>query len=88
MPSWEESENSCISASTPEELARLPLLYRSVLSSLSVARSISLDQNVVEYLEGLAGRGYVCVYGTRTRMTAAIVDFFRARFNVFEVRSA
>ena len=34
-----------------QELRRLPELYRSVISSLSVARSISLDRNVLAYLE-------------------------------------
>jgi len=50
---------------TPDELARLPVLYRATLSSLSVARSISLDRNVVEYLEALAARAYFAVYGSR-----------------------
>ena len=33
---------------TGKELARLPVLYRAALSSLSVARSISLDRAVVD----------------------------------------
>ena len=33
-----------------EERARLPHLYRATLSSLSVARSISLDQALTTYL--------------------------------------
>ena len=49
----------------PEELGRLPVLYRATLSSLSVARSISLDRNLLEYLEGLAARAYFCIYGGR-----------------------
>ena len=39
---------------SPQELMRLPTLYRAVLSSLSVARSISLDQGLLAYLENLA----------------------------------
>ena len=60
-----------------EELLEIPLLYRQALSSLSVARSISLDQNLTDYLEGLCTRAYFVVYGTRTRLGARIVRFFR-----------
>lgn len=63
-----------------EELARLPHLYRATLSSLSVARAISLDRNLVEYLESLAARAYFCVYGTRERLWRVVVDFVRRRF--------
>ncbi len=48
-----------------EERFRLPALYRGVLSSLSVARAISLDQSLLEYLEALAARAYVVVHGNR-----------------------
>lgn len=62
------------------ELARLPMLYRGALSSLSVARSISLDRNVVDYLESLTGRAYFCVYGTKRHLRDAIAEFFTVRF--------
>jgi uncharacterized membrane protein SpoIIM required for sporulation len=45
-----------------------------------VARAISLDQNVVSYLEGLSGRAYLCVYATRTTFLQAVADFFLRRF--------
>lgn len=64
------------------ELVRLPSLYAATLSSLSVARSISLDRNVVEYLESLASRSYFLVYGARTDLWQAIVDFFAWRLPV------
>ncbi len=67
-------------ALSPVELARLPALYRATLSSLSVARAISLDRNVVEYLESLSGRAYLAVYGTRRRLREALGDFFVRRF--------
>jgi uncharacterized membrane protein SpoIIM required for sporulation len=35
------------------------------LSSLSAARSVSLDQNLIAYLESLCTRAYFCVYGAR-----------------------
>jgi uncharacterized membrane protein SpoIIM required for sporulation len=63
-----------------EELARLPILYRVTLSSLSVARAISLDRNVVQYLEALASRAYFCVYGTRQHFLDAVKDFLTHRF--------
>ena len=51
--SWRELETligridrSGIRALAGDELERLPLLYRSALSSLSVARSIALDRNL------------------------------------------
>jgi uncharacterized membrane protein SpoIIM required for sporulation len=67
------------SLSAPE-LNRLPALYRAAISSLSVARAISLDKNLLAYLTALAGRAYLCVYGSKRRAGEAIADFFRRRF--------
>jgi uncharacterized membrane protein SpoIIM required for sporulation len=67
-------------ALSPAELARLPALYRATLSSLSVARAISLDRNVIEYLESLSGRAYLAVYATRRQLREALGDFFVRRF--------
>ncbi|MFW6027685.1 MAG: stage II sporulation protein M [bacterium] len=63
-----------------DELMRLPNLYRAALSALSVARSVSLDNNLVTYLESLAARAYFCVYGTRRTLTEAASEFFGYRF--------
>ena len=60
-----------------QELLEIPLLYRQALSSLSVARSISLDQNLTNYLEGLCTRAYFVVYGTRARLAERVLRFFR-----------
>lgn len=65
---------------SPAELSRLPVLYRATLSSLSVARAISLDRNALEYLESLCGRAYLAVYGTRRHLREALGDFFARRF--------
>lgn len=70
-------ESKGVKALTSKELSRLPVLYRATLSSLSVARAISLDQNVIKYLESLAGRAYFCVYGTRRHMREVVGEFFR-----------
>lgn len=61
---------------TADQLARLPHLYRATLSSLSVARSISLDQALTTYLENLVGRAYFVVYGTRQPLRRQMADFF------------
>jgi len=58
------------------ELARLAVLYRVALSSLSVARSISLDRNVLEHLEALAARAYFVVHGPRRRARDVVKEFF------------
>jgi uncharacterized membrane protein SpoIIM required for sporulation len=48
---------------TPRETLQLPLLYRQTLSSLSVARATSLDAGMLAYLEALAARAYLAIYG-------------------------
>jgi len=59
-----------------DDVIALPLLYRATLSSLSIARTISLDRNLVDYLESLSTRAYFFVYGTRTRLDERILSFF------------
>lgn len=63
-----------------EELNRLPVLYRSAVSSLSVASAISLDKNLLDYLNALVGRAYIHVYGTKRRVGEAVAEFFRFQF--------
>jgi uncharacterized membrane protein SpoIIM required for sporulation len=45
-----------------------------------VARAISLDRNLLEYLEALTTRSYFCVYGARRRPLAVLWSFFAQRF--------
>lgn len=63
-------------ALSEEELLSLPLLYRSALSSLSVARATSLDSALIAYLESLSLRGYFYLYGARRGLRQRIGDFF------------
>jgi uncharacterized membrane protein SpoIIM required for sporulation len=49
-----------------DDLFSLPLLYRSTLSSLSIARETSLDRALVTYLEQLSTRAYFQIYGVPT----------------------
>ena len=65
---------------TADELNRLPVLYRSAVSSLSVATAISLDKNLLDYLTALVGRAYIAVYGAKRRVGEAAADFFLVRF--------
>jgi uncharacterized membrane protein SpoIIM required for sporulation len=59
-----------------EELLALPVLYRSALSSLSVARATSLDHALVQYLESLSARAYFVVYGPRASIRERLTRFF------------
>lgn len=61
------------------DLGRLPGLYRLAASSLSVARAISLDRNVVAYLDALTVRAYGCVYASRRRFLPALGELVRRR---------
>ncbi len=63
-----------------DQLFRLPVLYRAALSSLSVARAISLDKNVVSYLSSLATQAYAFVYGTRDSFRSSFGGFFLDRY--------
>jgi uncharacterized membrane protein SpoIIM required for sporulation len=60
----------------PSELMRLPSLYRAALSSLSVARAISLDRSLLAYLENLANRAYFQIYGPRAGLGEVLAGFF------------
>ena len=63
-----------------DELARAPGLYRACMSSLSVARSISLDANLIDHLESLCLRTYFVVYGVRGNLAQVVARFFRRDF--------
>lgn len=78
LVTWAEGKG--IRSLDAEELSRLPTLHRAALSSLSVARAISLDRNVLEYLEALCARSHLCVYGARRGLLESVVSFFRRRF--------
>jgi uncharacterized membrane protein SpoIIM required for sporulation len=73
-------ERRGIHAISADELERLPLLYRAALSSLSVARSIALDRNLLRYLDALSLRAYLVVYGPRANLLSALGGFFRRDF--------
>ena len=61
-----EVERRGISGPSADDMQRLPILYRGAVSSLSVARTIALDRNLLRYLEDLSLRAFLVVYGPRT----------------------
>jgi len=69
-------EGGSASSLSDEELLAIPVLYRSALSSLSVARATSLDHSLVDYLEGLSTRAYFFVYGARASLRERVARFF------------
>ena len=71
---------SGLSALTEEQLHRLPLLYRSAVSSLNVARKTAMDRALVGYLEALVGRAYLAVYTSRRPERGPITRLLVERF--------
>jgi uncharacterized membrane protein SpoIIM required for sporulation len=58
-----------------EDVQALPVLYRTVASSLSVAREISLDAATLAYLEALVQRAWFVVYGPRSSLASWLRGF-------------
>ncbi|MBS0482625.1 MAG: stage II sporulation protein M [Proteobacteria bacterium] len=58
------------------DVLALPVLYRTVASSLSVARETSLDAATLAYLEGLVQRAWFQVYGPRVTLWGWLRRFF------------
>jgi uncharacterized membrane protein SpoIIM required for sporulation len=73
-------ERSGLSELSPTDISRLPVVYRATLSSLSVARAVSLDASLLEYLESLSTRAYVATYGAKRHPLQAAWSFVRERF--------
>ena len=73
-------EKKGLSRLSAGELQELPLLYRTAASSLSVARSIALDRNLILYLEGLVLRAFFVVYGPRIGILEALGGFLKRGF--------
>ena len=69
-------ERRGIGALTEDDLLMLPLLYRSALSALSVARETSLDRALATYLEALCTRAYFQIYGVPTSFWTQLRAFF------------
>lgn len=70
-------EKRSIRRISDDDLLALPGLYRTTLSSLSVARDTSLDRGLVTYLERLCTRAYFQIYGVQTPALRQLKGFFR-----------
>lgn len=57
-----KAESGGATALSYEQARDLATLYRQAMSSLSVARDISLDRGLLQYLEQLCARAYLVVY--------------------------
>ena len=57
------------------DVIELPVLYRTVASSLSVARETSLDAATLAYLEALVQRAWFLVYGPRASLGSWLRGF-------------
>jgi uncharacterized membrane protein SpoIIM required for sporulation len=75
-----KAERRGVGALDVVELQRLPQLYRAALSSLSVARSIALDRNLLQYLDNLSLRAFLIVYGPRQSLMEGARDFLLRGF--------
>jgi len=71
-----KAEQRSAAALSDTEILAMPVLYRSTLSALSVARATSLDQALIGYLESLAARAYFFVYGARSTPLEQLAAFF------------
>ena len=69
-------ENRSPRALSDDDLLELPLLYRSTLSSLSVARATVLDRALIDYLEALSLRAYLAIYGAGSGFGRRLARFF------------
>ena len=58
-------ESGRLSRLSDDDILALPVLYRTVASSLAIARETSLDAGTLAYLESLAQRAWFLVYGPR-----------------------
>ncbi|MBN2494191.1 MAG: stage II sporulation protein M [Deltaproteobacteria bacterium] len=84
----EQADRRGLRSLSADDLHRLPALYRVAVSSLSVARAISLDRNMLDYLESLVARAYICIYSVKPRTGMTIRSFFTDDFPAMARRVA
>jgi len=70
-----KAEQKSAASLTDAEILAAPVLYRSTLSALSVARATSLDQGLTAYLENLSTRAYFFIYGARSTPAERVMAF-------------
>ena len=73
---WTRMEAGRLSRLSDADVLDLPVLYRTLASSLSIARETSLDAATIAYLESLAQRAWFLVYGPRVSLWGWLRRFF------------
>ncbi len=76
----DDAEHHGVRKLTPASQLALPHLYRATLSSLSFARDMLIDRELIEYLESLSKRAYVLVYTPPITATQLIGQFLARDF--------
>ncbi len=72
----ERMEKGRLGRLSDADVLALPVLYRTAISSLSVARETSLDAATLRYLETLVQRAWFLVYGPRVGLFGWLRRFF------------
>lgn len=70
------AENHGVHALSFEDARDMAALYRQAVNSLSVAREISLDKSLLNYLEALTARAYLAVYAPQETLAGLFRRFF------------
>ena len=71
----DKAENQGMHRLSFQEARDLADLYRQATTSLSIAREISLDRGLLDYLEALTSRAYLSVYAPQQRLGGIIRRF-------------
>lgn len=70
------AQNRGIESFSFQEAQEFSALYRQAMNSLSLAREISLDRALLNYLQNLCARAFMGVYAPHDRVGNVIVRFF------------
>src|SRR5262249_50906071 len=70
------AERQGIAALDFDSARALAELYRETVAALSVARGISLDKSLLDYLESLCCRAYLAVYAPQETLRGLVSRFF------------
>ena len=71
-----KAEQGGIAKLSFDEARDLTATYRQTINSLSVAREISLDQALLEYLDNLAARAYLVIYAPQASIRHLLARLF------------
>ncbi len=71
-----QTERSGVRSLNYDDARDLAVLYRQAMNSLSVAREISLDRSLLDYLEMLCCRAYLAVYAPQDTLAGLMKRVF------------